>query len=488
VDDFEQEVCRRLPLAEASLRLLDYVLRDDFLDQVYERHRGACYEKIITFPLLVQLIADALLQPESSGHQSFTRAKEDGILKASTVAAYGKLSRIPLSLSRGLLAEATPRLIELLPSPATRSALPPSLQGFVALALDGKKIKYVAKRLKALRKVQGHVLGGKLVVAQELSSGLALGFNADLDGEAGDAALVPAVLDQVRAERPGPRLWIADGGFCDLIQPRQFARDGDHYVLRYNAKVSFTADPCRPAQSGQDAQGRAFTEEWGWLGKGERRIEVRRITLRRPGDKPVIVVTDLLDARQYPAVDILAVYLLRWGIEHLFQDITEVFQLRPLIGGTPQATVFQAAFSFLLYNVIVVMKSYLATATRPVEVISSEKLFVDVERELVAWQVVIGPEQTAEVLGEALSVKQLKQRLRQLLGSAWTERWRKAPKKKHPTKHPKKEYLKGGHNSVYRLLQKAKLAKQPAAKKAARGPTGKPSTRRKRAAAGGKRC
>jgi hypothetical protein len=159
-----------------------------------------------------------------------------------------------------------------------------------------------------------------------------------------------------------------------------------------------------------------------------------------------------------------------------------------LIGGTPQATVFQAAFSFLLYNVIVVMKSYLATATRPVEVISSEKLFVDVERELVAWQVVIGPEQTAEVLGEALSVKQLKQRLRQLLGSAWTERWRKAPKKKHPTKHPKKEYLKGGHNSVYRLLQKAKLAKQPAAKKAARGPTGKPSTRRKRAAAGGKRC
>lgn len=485
--DFEREACQRLPLAEAALRLLDYVLRDDFLADIFERHRGAGYEKVISFPVLVQLIADALLEHRGSGHQSFTRAQENGILEASIVAAYGKLRRLPIALSCGLLADATPRLVELLPKPST-AVLPESLRAFVVLSLDGKKIKYVAKRLKALHKIKGHVLGGKLVAAQEVVSGLALGLSADPDGEAGDAALVPAVLAQVRAVRSGPRLWVADRGFCDLIQPRQLGADGDHYVLRYNAKVSFTADPQRPAQQGRDDQGRDFTEEWGWLGKGPNRVEVRRISLQRPDDETVIVVTDLLDAQAYPAADILAVYLLRWGIEHMFQDITEVFHLRHLIGSTPEATVFQAAFCFLLYNVIVVMRAYLVTAARPVDQISSEKLFGDVERELVAWQEVIGPEQTLAVLGEALTVPQLKKRLKELLRSAWSKRWWKAPPKKQPVKHPNKQYLKGGHNSVYRLLQAAKLAKQAATKRSARGPTAKKSKCQKPAAAGRRRC
>lgn len=485
MDDFEREACRRLPLAEAAFRLLDFALRDEFLTQVFDRHRGACYEKIITFPVLVQLIADALLEHRGSGHQSFTRAQENGTLEASIVAAYGKLSRVPIALSCGLLADATPRLLELLPKPAT-VAVPPSLRAFGVIALDGKKIKHVAKRLKALRKVKGQVLGGKLVAAQEVTSGLAIGLHAVADGEANDAPLVPAVVDQVRAVRPGAHLWLADAQFCDLVQPRQLGAHGDHYVIRFNAKVSFTPDPSRPAQSGQDARGRDYTEAWGWMGKGQHRVEVRRITLTRPGDKAVIVVTDLLDAQTYPAADILAVYLLRWGIEHMFQDITEVFQLRHLIGSTPEATVFQAAFCFLLSNVIAVMRAYVATTARPVAEISGEKLFEDVERDLIAWQEVIGPAQTMEVLGVPLTPQQLKQRLKQLLGSAWTERWRKAPPKQQPVKHPNKEYLKGGHNSVYRLLQEAKLTKQPAAQRSARGPTAKKSTRRKPAAAGGK--
>ena len=484
---FEAEACRRLPLAEACLRLLDYVLRDDFLAGVFERQRGASYEKVISFPVFVHLIADALLEHHGSGHQSFTRAQELGILEASVTAAYGKLGRTPLSLSCGLLAEATPRLLAILPPPAA-DALPASLRAFSATSLDGKKIKYVAKRLKALRQVKGHVLGGKLVAAQDSASGLAIGFSADPDGEAGDAPLVPAVLAQVRAVRPGPRLWVADRGFCDLVQPRHLTAHGDHYVLRYNAKVSFTPDPSRPARSGHDAQGRAFREEWGWLGKGKDRIEVRRLTLDRPGDEAIRLVTDLLDGDQYPAVDILAIYLRRWGIERMFQEITEVFHLRQLIGSTPEATVFQAAFCFLLYNVIVVLRAYLATAARPVATISGEKLFLDLERDLVAWTEVIGPEQTAAVLGPPLTAAQLRRRLRQLLRAAWTDLWLKAPPKKQPTKHPDKEYLKGGHNSVYRLLRDARLAEQQAAQQRQRGKPPKKSPRRKPVTAGAERC
>jgi hypothetical protein len=224
------------------------------------------------------------------------------------------------------------------------------------------------------------------------------------------------------------------------------------------------------------------------LGKGAKRSDVRRITLQRPGAQAVSVVTDLLDAQAYPAADILAVYLLRWGIEHRFPDITDVFPLRHLIGSTPAATVFQAAFGLLLYNVIVVMRAYVATAARPVDEISGEKLFEDVERDLVAWQEVIGPAQTVAVLGQPRSLKQLKQRWKPLLASAWTERWRKAPPQKLPVKHPTKAYLPGGHRCVYRRLQEAKLAKPPAAKRSAGVPTAQKSTRRPPVTARGKRC
>ena len=62
--------------------------------------------------------------------------------------------------------------------------------------------------------------------------------------------------------------------------------------------------------------------------------------------------TDLRDAARSPAVDLLTLYLARWGIERVFQQITEVFALRRLSGSTPQATVFQAAFGLLLYKMV----------------------------------------------------------------------------------------------------------------------------------------
>jgi hypothetical protein len=463
MDDFEREACRRLPLAEASLRLLDYVTHDDLLASVFREHHGPAYEKKISFPLFVHLIADAVLEHDGSGHQSFTRAKEQGTLAASERAMYGKLARAPIDLSRGFLAETTRRLHDVFP-PVRATVLPASLHAFRVVALDGKKLKHVAKRLKALRKVKGHVLGGKLVVALDMATGLAMAMDGDPDGEVSDAPLVPGVLAQVRAMTQGPCLYVSDRQFCDLTQPQVQGQNGDHWLIRYNAKVSFHPDSSRPQRLGEDAQGRAYTEEWGWLGKAtdKRRQYVRRITLHRPGDEDVIVVTDLVDAEQIPAADLLEVYGHRWGIERMFQRVTEVFNLRTLIGGTPQATVFQAAFCFLLYNVVMVLRAYLAEARdQKPEAISSENLFDDVQRQLLAWQQVIGPQATFGLLGPTLATGPLRRRVKMLLKPVWSDRWLKAPPRKITPKHPdKKEYLKGGHTSVYRLLQKAREAQR----------------------------
>ena len=455
---FDREVCTRLPLAEACLRLLDFVTAADFLAELFDRHRGNSHEQVLSFGLFVHLIGDALLQHQGSAYQAFTRAREDGDLTTSYQAVYGKLARLPLSLSQGFLAESSQRLLQVVPT--LPRSLPASLRRFQVCPIDGKKIKQVAKRLKPLRRLNGNLLGGKLVVGLHLNSGLALAFQADADGHRSDTPLTAGLLRQLRRQVPGPRLFLLDRLFCDLGQPELLSQDGDHFVLRYCAKVNFYPDAQRPAQEGTDAQGRRYVQQWGWLGgpKDPRRRYLRRVTLYRPGEEDVCVLTDLVDEKLYPAEDILAVYLLRWGIERCFQDITEVFGLARLIGGTPQATVFQASFCLLLYNVVQVVRGFLAeTQTRAAEEVSLDNVFTDVKRQLIAWSEVLSPQATLALLRGQATAAQLQQRLREVLAEVWTDRWLKAPTKKGPwQKPPPRQYVKGGHASVYRLLQKAR--------------------------------
>jgi len=80
--DFDRQVLSRLPLAEATLVLWQYVCDDSSLHELYDQHRGRTYQKKSSFPLLAQLVRDALLEPDGSGHQSFCQAQQDGILPA----------------------------------------------------------------------------------------------------------------------------------------------------------------------------------------------------------------------------------------------------------------------------------------------------------------------------------------------------------------------------------------------------------------------
>jgi IS4 transposase len=462
MDGFDKEVCRRLPLAEAALRMLDYVCQDEFLESVFAKHRGRSYEDILKFSTLVRLVSDALLEHEGSGRQAVKRAREAGELETCERAPYGKLARVPLCLSLGLLSEAVLRLRELYPPAVIDESVPASLRKIEVIYHDGKTIKHVAKRMKVLRQYLGKVLGGKLLVSQSLRTRMALCMVADEDGESGESKLVPDALRQVRHSIPGPRLHVGDRGFCDLNQIKSFTEEDDHFLVRWNQKLAFHRDTSRPIVTGFDGARRMYKEDWGWIGQADdsRRRYVRRIRLKRgAGEEEIILLTDLVDAERYPAGDLLQVYLERWGIERMFQQVTEVFHLKSLIGSSPRATVFQASFCFLLYNVIQVMRAYIAEGQRlqPKD-ISSENLFEDVHRQLTAWTEILDDKATVTLLSNTWTAPQIVRRLRSLLHGQWSELWRKAKNRKPPPPHPKKTYPKGGHTSVFRILRDAKRA------------------------------
>jgi Transposase DDE domain len=459
---FALEALARLPLAEAFYTVWASLATDDTLDELFARPRGRCYQDRLRFPELVAVLADALTRYHGSGRRAITDALRRQQLSTQARAVYGKLARLPLPLAEAFLAALTARLRPLFPAGLYRTALPESLAGLAVVVLDGKKIKRAAKRLLATRGRPGKLYGGKVLAAYLPAEGLVVARAADPDGEANDIRLVPRALPLARAVVAGPRLWVADRQFCNLDQPERFTEGGDHYLIRHSKGTHFHPDPARPARPGTDAHGRAYTEAWGWLGavkQGARRRYVRRITLERPGEEAVALITDLLEEGPYPATDLLTLYLTRWQIENVFPAITEVFALRHLIGCTPQATVFQASLCLVLYNVLQVLRGYAAVAApEPVAVaaLSAEQIFTDLHEELVGLHRVLSAEELLGCLPPA-AADQVGARLRALLGQAWSASWRKAVNKKRRPHKPKQKEL-GAHTSVHKILEAAKAA------------------------------
>ncbi len=238
-----QELWASMPLAEAVVQVFQYIGDDARLQAIFDENRGRCYEGVIRFPTLVALIADALLEHGGSGNQSFSRAQENGELKASKVAAYGKLGRLPIPLSQAFLAELGHSLRGIVPVPQARRRPPESLCEFSTITMDGKAIKNVAKRLKLLRKVGGGLKVDEALVAIHFETGLVIGMHADEDGDANDVRFVPQLLPLIRAEIEGPLLFLADSGFCDLQRMGEYTDGGNHFLIRRHPKVGFHADP-----------------------------------------------------------------------------------------------------------------------------------------------------------------------------------------------------------------------------------------------------
>ncbi len=289
------------------------------LGQIFQEHRGRCYEQDLKFSTLVDLIGDALLQYEGSARRAFREGRKQDQMPVTDQAAYGKLRRLPMDVSQAFLARCSLQLAELFPDEIT-SPMPECLMDWQVLGVDGKKLKKLAKRLKAARGVAGKLLGGKALVARDLHLGVAVAMQAHLDGEANDGPLVPGLLEQI-AELYADEscLWVLDSQFCDLTTPKRIRRQGYHFLVRYHPKVQFHRARSYEIREGTDERGRQYREEIGRLGspknKPENRLLVRRITVFRPGQEDLVLITSLLDMDAFPASDMLEVYATRWTVE-----------------------------------------------------------------------------------------------------------------------------------------------------------------------------
>lgn len=463
MDDFELELWKRLPLAQAVLKLSQVAMEPAAVNELFNQHRGRNYERVLSFDAFLHLVCDALVTHQGSGHACFSQARDAGRLPVAMANVYAKLSRVPIELSAALLQDATLRLLPMMPAiDELSNEVPPSLREFSVVVIDGKKIKNAAKRLKPLRGLPGAMLGGKLLVALSLPQNLAVAMAADPDGERNDVPLVKPLVKQVRAASDEARLWIADRQFADLSIPALLSEGDDHHLIRHSKKLGFQADLDRPAKGHHDAHHRRVVQEWGWVGRrNSRRLYVRLITLHREGEEEVTLMTDLLDETRHSADDLLDAYLQRWGIERMFQQVTEVFNLQTLIGSTPAAMIFQSAMCFLLYNMIQVVRAFVAIdGAQTRGKVSTEKLFKDVQVQMTTWMSMGSVASIPDNLPKIDEPAQVIGWLTQTLAGQWRNLWLKAPTQKRTTRPASRTPTgHGGHSSVHRMMQDAQKGK-----------------------------
>jgi Transposase DDE domain len=446
MNDFESELMRRSPLAAAVLEMNDHVFDQAMLDSIYERHRGRCYTGTLTFDAALKLMRDALTRHHGSGHALFLQLEKRDANPVDESNFYRKLAKMPAQVSRALLREGAVKLSALMPGPVV--GMPACFDKFDLIVGDGKKIKNAAKRLAPTRGYTGKLIGAKALVAVDIRTGLAVAMSDSLDGMTNDVPLVPALMDQLREVIARPILSVWDRQFDDLkTMGHLSARPGDAYAVRMKQTHTFVVE------SGvitTDSQGRTVTDEIGLMGKGKAATTVRRITLSRPGDEDVVLLTNLFDRRAFPADDLLALYKHRWGIEQVFQQVTETFDLQHLIGCSPRAVLLQFAYCLLLYNQIQVVKAYVARDGKvSTTTVSTYYLFDKVRRELTAWAY----HTDGQWPRTPRDASAMRARLRELLEGSWDPiTLKKAADKKPRVKPPPKYRLHGGHNSVQRVL------------------------------------
>ena len=77
-DEFSQEAIRRAPVAEGTLTALAVLFSEERIAALYERHRGASYEGVISFHSLVELMYSAVIEHKAVGSSAFQSARKTG--------------------------------------------------------------------------------------------------------------------------------------------------------------------------------------------------------------------------------------------------------------------------------------------------------------------------------------------------------------------------------------------------------------------------
>jgi len=163
---FERFV-EKSPITVIIRTMMEVVLADDFLDDLFDETAQKGYTKELLFSTLVKMMTEVVCSvSQSIGSVYKAMAEEIGVSKT---AVYDKLNRLEPCVSQALVRETAFKLKEIIDTVPESS--PRLLPNYRVKILDGNCLGATEHRLAVLRETRAGALPGKSIVVLSPAKG-----------------------------------------------------------------------------------------------------------------------------------------------------------------------------------------------------------------------------------------------------------------------------------------------------------------------------
>jgi IS4 transposase len=351
-----------VPLGVMVRGTMEWLLDKPTLELLFQNHAPNNYTRELTITALVGLFIQVSVGAYGSVYAAYTadQARKDPLITASAAALYGKLGRLPPTLSEAVVRYSAQRCAQLLePMPRVRDE---PLPGYRMRILDGNVLAGTHHRLTPLRRWLNACLPGKSLVVYEPGVGLVTDVVLCEDAYTQERALVTQLLPQVKAND----VLIADRNFCT----RKYVFGvhlRDAFVIVRQHKKNLPVTPLSPLTKSGSTDTCQVYEQRVQVTDDEtgktlvlRRIELRLFEKTRDGERTLSLVTNLPD--RVSAQTIAEQYRVRWTIETHFQFLTQSLHCELPGLGKPQAALFGFAMALVAGNALAVVRGSIRAA------------------------------------------------------------------------------------------------------------------------------
>ena len=347
---------QKSPVSVMVRAVLERAFDSQRIDALFERMAVRQYTRNLLFSTVVALMSEVVLGISRSVRVAYQQAEERPSVSITSV--YNKLNGLETPVSVALVHDSAAQL-----GPIIRhlgGTAPALLPGFRVRILDGNHLPGTEHRMAELRTMRAAALPGQTLVVLDPELGLATDVVACEDGHAQERSLLDEILVLVE---PGD-LWLGDRNFCTTRFVFGIADRGGFFLIRQHASTLTYQLLGKWKSCGTTASGRVYEQAMELSNPAAgAALRVRRITVElneptRDGETEIQVLTNVPHEKA-DALALSNLYLERWTIETLFQEVTVALTCEINTLGYPKAALFGFCLALVAYNAVALVRAAL---------------------------------------------------------------------------------------------------------------------------------
>lgn len=440
----------RSPVSVMTRGLFEYVFPPGYLDKLFRETAKRQHEGELLFSLVVETLSLAVTSTRESPNAAYEACKDRFTVSVNSF--YNKLKGVETAVSRELVLRSADRLLPVIEK--FKSKQPSLLPGYRVKIIDGNHLAATERRLKELRGRKAHAIPGFSLVVLDPRLRLVLDIYPCEDAYAQERSLLTQVLSSVTSGD----LWIADRAYCTTEFIWEIRERKAHFLIRQHATTLSGKELVGArryvgkCKTGKVYEQRLLVQHFG------QPFEVRRITiaLTKPtsrGDTEIHLVTNLA----HKATKLADLYLQRWTIENVFQELGQALHSEINTLCYPKAGLLAFCVAVYTYNIISALKAAIQCAHQDeilIRDISGYYLAEEISAICGGMTIAIPDEWWTEQFAE-LSSTHMAKKLKELAKGVDITRFRKRIRKtRNPT--PKRTGDYRAHVSAARILASRK--------------------------------